>query len=314
MDCPSIHINGLQKMMMDSEYAALAADTDRLKKLLLRQMPEAGQYTTAVAGLSLSRRESDALVRNSFYQPSVALIVQGSKRCILGKDEYCYGEQQCLVVSVDMPSSFFASGATPLQPFLALSLNLDSYLLTRLIVDLPPDLQDAHATCKGVAVMDASPALLNAFLRLTELLEHPQEITFLAPGIIQEIHYRLLTGALGNNLRRYSTLGTQSHQIAHAIAWLRNHYREPLHVETLARQVNMGISTFHRRFKEATSLSPLQYHKRLRLYEAQRLMLTENADAASASLAVGYESPTQFNREYKRMFGEPPRRDVMRRR
>ena len=121
-------------------------------------------------------------------------------------------------------------------------------------------------------------------------------------------------GPLGDKLRRFSRLGTQSNQIAQAIAWLRDNYKEPLHVEMLARMVNMGASTFHRYFKEVTTLSPLQYHKRLSLYEAQRLMLAKGADAAGASLAVGYESPTQFSREYKRMFGEPPRRDIMRRR
>lgn len=300
--------------MTESERTELMKDNGLLKELLLKWMPEPGKYPTAVGGLSMSRRESDEHVENCFYKPSVGLVVQGSKRSIVGSDEYSYGENQCLVVSVDMPSSFFASGATHEHPFLAIALDLDRYLISRLVMKLPTVSDRGNESYKGVAVTDVNLDLLNAFLRLAELLEKPEEVSFLAPVIIQEIHYRLLTGPLGNNLRRFSTLGTQSNQIARAIVWLRDNYKEPLQVETLARRVNMGTSTFHRHFKEVTTLSPLQYHKRLRLYEAQRLMLTEDADAASASLTVGYESPTQFNREYKRMFGEPPRRDVMRRR
>ena len=300
--------------MTESERAALAKDNDLLKELLLRLMPEPGKHATAVDGLFMSRRESDDHVENCFYKPSVGLVVQGSKRSIVGTDEYCYGENQCLVVNVDMPSSFFTSGATRERPFLAISLDLDRYLISRLVMELPAAQHAGSAPYRGVAVTDATPDLLNAFLRLAGLLEKPEEAAFIAPIVIHEIHSRLLLGPLGTMLRRFSTHGTQSNQIARAIAWLRENYREPLQIETLARRVNMGISTFHRHFKEVTSLSPLQYHKRLRLYEAQRLMLAENVDATSAGLAVGYESPTQFNREYKRMFGEPPRRDVMRRR
>ena len=165
---------------------------------------------------------------------------------------------------------------------------------------------------KGLSVADVDPDILHAFLRLVELLEKPEQIPILGPLIVREIHYRLLIGPQGEFLRRLNTLGTQSNQIAQAITWLRDNYREPLQVDKLAQKVNMATSTFHRHFKEVTTLSPLQFHKRLRLYEAKRLMLTESKDASSASLAVGYESPTQFNREYKRLFGEPPHRDVMR--
>lgn len=300
--------------MTESEYAAVARDSGLLKELLLERIPKPGLRATSVEGLFLSRRESDSHIKNCLYKPSVGLVVQGNKRSIVGTREYSYGENQCLVVSVDMPGSFFAVGATHERPFLALSLDLDRHLIARLVMELPAVPEARDEICKGLAVMDASPDLLNAFLRLLRLLQTPEEGAFLAPTIIQEIHYRLLLGPLGGNLRRFSTHGTQSYQIAQAIAWLREHYREQFSVEALARRVNMGTSTFYRHFKKVTSLSPLQYHKCLRLHEAQRLMLTEDANAASAGLAVGYESVTQFNREYKRMFGEPPRRDVRRRR
>ena len=300
--------------MSESEYAELVKNNSELKQLLMKRMQKPGKYATSVEGFFMSRRESDDYVENCFYKPSVGLVVQGNKRSVVGDEEYIYGENQCLVVSVDMPSSFFASGATPEHPFLAVSLDLDSRIISRLVMELPPVSDAESELYKGVAVTSVTPDILNAFLRLTELLDRPEETAFLAPGIIYEIHYRFFMGPLGRNLRRFSTVGTHGNQIAHAVAWLRDNYREPLQVRELARRVNMGTSTFHKYFKEVTTLSPLQYHKRLRLYEAQRLMLMEDADAASAGIAVGYESPTQFNREYKRMFGAPPRRDIMRRR
>lgn len=301
-------------MMTELKYKKLMDDNERLKEILLKWMPKAGKYATSVDNLFISRYESDTHIENCFYKPSVGVVVQGNKRSVVGAEECNYGKNQCLVVSVDMPSSFFTSGATPEYPFLAISLDLDRHLLSRLVMELPAVPDGKEESCKGVMVTDATPELLNAFLRLAELLEKPEELRLLAPLAIQEIYYRLLLGPLGNNLRRFSTAGTQNNQIALAIEWLRNNYRKPLHVEALAHRVNMGTSTFYRYFKEVTSLSPLQYQKCLRLYEAQRLMLMENVDVASAGLAVGYESPMQFNREYKRMFGKPPRRDVMHRR
>lgn len=300
--------------MKEEERAAVAKESGLLKEYLLKLMPIPGKYSTAVEGLSMLRRESGNHVENCFYKPSIGLIVQGRKHSRVGSEEYVYGENQCLLVSVDMPSSFSASEATHEHPFLAVSLDLDRFLIARLAMELPVVPDPGSNTCKGVVVADADFDLVNAFLRLVSLLERRDQVAFLAPAVVQEIHYRLLAGPLGKNLQKFSILGTQGNQIARAVAWLRENYKEPLRVEELARRVSMGTSTFHRHFKQVTTLSPLQYHKRLRLYEAQRLMLMEGADAASAGLSVGYESPTQFSREYKRMFGEPPRRDVMRRR
>ncbi len=300
--------------MTEAERAAVIKESSLLKEYLLKCMPEPGKFSTAIEGLSMLRRESGSHVENCFYKPSIGLIVQGNKHSRVGSEEYTYGENQCLLVSVDMPSSFSSSEASHDRPFLAVSLDLDRFLIARLAMELPAVSDPGSNTCKGVVVADADFDLVNAFLRLVRLLENRDQVAFLAPAVVQEIHYRLLTGPLGKNLQKFSTCGTHSNQIARAVAWLRENYKEPLRVEDLARRVNMGTSTFHRHFKQVTTLSPLQYHKRLRLYEAQRLMLMEDADAASAGLSVGYESPTQFSREYKRMFGEPPRRDVMRRR
>jgi transcriptional regulator GlxA family with amidase domain len=161
-------------------------------------------------------------------------------------------------------------------------------------------------THRGMAVTDVDPYVLDAFLRLAELINDKERQKALAPLIIREIHYRLLTGPLGNQLRLINTIGSRSNQIAQAIAWLKSNYNKPIHINELAKIANMAPSTFNRYFRHLTNLSPLQYQKRLRLYEAQRLMLMENQNVSNAAILVGYESPTQFNREYKRMFGIPP--------
>ena len=213
-----------------------------------------------------------------------------------------------------MPSAFYVVNPRADRPFLAASLDIDPYLLTQLAADVPPPAHAENRQCRGAAIGEAGPDMLDAFLRLMDVLDRPERREVLAPMIIRELHYLLLIGPQGENLRQLHTLGTRGNQIAQAIAWLKGNYRQTLQVDALARRVHMATSTFHRHFKEVTGLSPLQYHKRLRLYEAQRLMLTEDHTASSASLAVGYESGTQFNREYKRLFGEPPHRDMAQRR
>lgn len=287
---------------------------DRLKDMVMRRMPDPGYMQTEIPGLSMSRRLAHDVLENSLYHPCIGVMLQGRKKSVIGTEEYVYGEGQCLVVGVDVPSSFYVMDGTEEAPFLCLSLEVDKFLLARLAAEVPPAPGTAaEGGMRGVSVADVDISVLDAFLRLTELLDRQEQIPVLvAPMIIREIYYRMLIGPQGEFLRRFHTLGSQSMQIAQAVTWLRDNYRSPLQVEELARRVNMATSTFHRHFKEVTSLSPLQFHKRLRLFEAQRLMLSERVDAASAGLAVGYESPTQFNREYKRLFGEPPHRNITR--
>jgi AraC-like DNA-binding protein len=251
-------------------------------------------------------------IPNCVYRPLVAVVIQGSKRSVIGSEEYRYGENHCLVVGVDIPSANHVIVASPEQPFLAVALDLNKFLITQLAAEIPPSAWPGNDSYRGMAVAEVDPHVLDAFLRLVELLEKPEQIPVLAPMIIREIHYRLLIGPQGERLRMMNTLGTQGNQIARTITWLRDNYKEPLQVDELARNANMAASTFHRHFRQVTTLSPLQFQKRLRLYEAQRLMLVENQDATIAALAVGYESSTQFNREYKRLFGEPPHRHLTR--
>jgi AraC-like DNA-binding protein len=298
--------------MEQNDRVSLERANHLLKDKLLRLMQKPGLYPTAIKGLQIARHHDAKEIQNCIYKPLVAVIVQGSKCSVIGSEVYQYGENHCLVVGVDMPSANHSIVATPEQPFLAVALDLDKYLITQMAAEIPPSLRPGNSPYKGMAVAEVDPEVMDAFLRLVELLDKPEQIPVLAPMIIREIHYRLLIGPQGERLRMVNTLGSQSNQIAGTISWLKDNYREPLQVDELAKKANMATSTFHRHFRQVTTLSPLQFQKCLRLYEAQRLMLVENEDAALAALAVGYESLTQFNREYKRMFGEPPHRHVNR--
>jgi AraC-like DNA-binding protein len=238
-------------------------------------------------------------------------MVQGSKQVFFGSEEFIYRENQCLVTGLDLPAVISLVKASPAKPGLAISLALDTHIITDLLAAIPPPKIESGTETedfvqRGMAVTDVAPSVLDAFLRLAGLINDTEGQKVLAPLIIREIHYRLLMGPLGNQLRLINTIGSKSNQIARAITWLKTNYNKPVNINELAQMTNMASSTFNRYFRQLTNISPLQYQKRLRLYEAQRLMLMENQNAGNAALLVGYESPTQFNREYKRMFGEPP--------
>ena len=284
----------------------------RLKEQLLERMEGPGDYPTAIEGLTLLRRDDAGHCGKCFDRPLAAFIVQGRKRTFCGAHEYYYRECQYLVSGVDMPSSFTAALPAPDRPFLSLFFYLDRALLTELSLDMAVTASHDQGELPGAAVADADVELLDGVSRLVGLLDKPDQLSVRAPLLMRELHYLLLLGPYGGALRRLNTLGSQNNQVVQAIDWLRRNVAQPVRLDTLARRVNMSTSTLHRHFKSLTGLSPLQYIKQLRLHEARRLMLTQNERASSAALAVGYESVTQFNREYKRLFGEPPHRDVAR--
>lgn len=298
--------------MSSNQRAELLRINDCIKEILLCHMPGPGSCDSPIPGLVLCKLEACHLTTTCLGKPSASIIVQGEKIAMLGDRELHYGEGQCLVTGIDMPNAFRVLQASHEHPFLAMSLELDRSLTGQMVKELHDATPPVPCPDSGVSLGTSSPELLDAFLRLARLLDTPERIPILASLIIREIHYLLLIGPQGAGLRQLNTHGTQAHSIARATDWLRENYRKPLLVSHLARQVNMGTSTFHRHFKAVTGMSPLQYHKRLRLYEAQRLMLAGEMDAGSAGLAVGYESTAQFNREYKRLFGEPPLRDLKR--
>jgi AraC-like DNA-binding protein len=268
-------------------------------------------FITPISTLALFRKTAPSQPTSCMYDPSVALIVQGAKRVLLGEDTYHYDACRFLVTSVDLPAVGEIIEASREKPFLVLIMKLDQRMVTELIVEggLPP--LRAEPTGRGMAVGHATLPLLQAFQRLIDLLDEPDDIPVLAPLIQREILYRLLMSDQGSRLWQIASVGSQSHRIARAIDWLKAHAAEPLRVEDLAASVQMSASTFHHHFRALTAMSPLQFQKWLRLNEARRLMLTEHLDAATAAFRVGYESPSQFGREYHRLFGAPPLRDII---
>lgn len=285
-----------------------------LKRKLLHDLETPGIVSTAIAGLHLVRREDGGTAENCFEKPLVGLVVQGTKHSSMGGREYIYTENQSIVAGVDMPISSRVMDPTHEHPFLFLYLYLDRGLLSSLTLEMWQGAADIPATDTSVSIADADADVLEMFLRLLTLQDKPEQLPLRAPMMLRELHYLLLIGPHGSMLRQLSTPGTRNNQVVRAIGWIRENYKTPMRVETLARQVNMSAANLHRHFKLLTGLSPLQYQKQLRLHEARRLMLVENERVSSAALSVGYESVTQFNREYKRTFGEPPLRDVNRRR
>ncbi len=283
---------------------------DALGRSIARLTDKRDQPMTAIPGLSLYRRDAPTQPMSFMYEPCICLMAQGAKRVLLGDETYVYDPQHYLITSVDLPTVVQVIKASRENPYLGLIMKIDQREMSQLMVDshLPPP--HPQQSSRGMATGEVTLSLLTAFQRLIDLLAEPMDIPILAPIIQREIFYRLLVGDQGARLRQMASTGSQSQQIARAIDWLKGNFTRPLRVNNLAAQVNMSISTFHYHFKAVTGMSPLQYQKWLRLNEARRLLLTENQDATTAAFQVGYESPSQFSREYSRLFGAPPLRDI----
>ncbi len=296
----------MREIVRTSVRDALAA----LGKSIARWTEQGEQHITAVPGLSLFRREEPTEPISGMYEPSVCLVAQGAKRVLLGDDTYVYDAHHYLITSVHLPTVVQIIEASREKPYLGLRLKLDQREISQLMADsnLPPP--RTQQSSRGMATGEVTLPLLTAFLRLIDLLAEQQGIPILGPIIQREITYRLLVGDQGARLRQIASAGSQSHQIARTIDWLKGNFSQPLRIDDLAAQARMSTSTFHHHFRSMTALSPLQFLKQLRLQEARRLMLTERMDAATAAFQVGYESPSQFSREYNRMFGAPPLRDI----
>lgn len=285
-----------------------------IKEKLLSCLPTPAIRPTAIEGLHLVRREDMGTPERCFEKPLIGLVIQGAKHSLIGGKEYVYTENQSIVAGVDMPISSYVINPSPEKPFLFLYLYLDKQVLSSLALEIRQDYPDASEAGASVSIADTDADILEMFLRLLALHEKPEQIPLRAPMMVRELHYLLLISPHGKLLRQLNTPGTPNNQVLRAINWIRENYKHPIRIESLAREVNMSPSNLHRSFKLLTGFSPLQYQKQLRLYEAQRLMFLQNERVSSAALSVGYESVTQFNREYKRVFGEPPLRDINRRR
>lgn len=282
----------------------------RLAQKLAQHAVHVGENVTAVTGLLLFRRTSPTPCYCGAYEPSFNLFAQGRKRIKLGENVYDCAGSSFLVSSIDVPVESQIVEASEEVPLLSLLLRLDMAVVREILMheDLR-ELANAPNT-SGLAVGESSIELLEVCSRLIDLLNRPQDIPFISGLIQQEIIYRLLCSPQGRRLRSIATTGDLSNRTAKAISWLKENFNKPLHIDELARIARVGVSTLHHQFRALTSMSPLQYQKTLRLHAARKRMLIGSLDATSAAYEVGYESVSQFNREYSRLFGQPPMRDV----
>lgn len=286
-----------------------------LASLIGRNIAADGMRATGIPRLFLMRASQITEPMPTVYDPALCIVVQGRKQAMLADEVYVYGPEQFLVVSVDLPVVGQVIEATPAEPYLCLKLNLDTGQLSALMMELGQGMtrnQQAERLRLGLSVSPVDPALLDAVVRLARLLETPKDIPVLAPLVEREILYRLLSGEYGDRLRQIATADSRMVAVNRAISWLKRNFASPFRIEIVAREARMSPSALHHSFKSVTAMSPLQYQKQLRLQEARRLMLGQALDAATAGHSVGYESPSQFSREYSRLFGAPPSRDIAR--
>lgn len=294
-------------------YAAdIASSTARLAAAIARVARNDGDHVTALPPLSLHRRSGPTKPLHCVYGLGLGVVAQGSKQVLLGEAVIDYAPGQSMLTTIDAPVIAHVARADAQQPFLGLFLSLDPHMLTQLAAGMDGIRRPDERTRRAISVEALDVPLLDALVRLVDLLDEPALLPSLAPLVQQELCIRLLRGPHGAHLQALVATGSPSQQIARAVAWLKLHFREPLQVEDLATRAHMSATTFRQHFRAITGTSPLQFQKQLRLQEARQLMLHEHVDASHASHRVGYESASQFSREYARLFGEPPQRDVRR--
>ncbi len=295
------------------EFSEREPQPSELAALIEKLTGEDGTHSTVVPALNLYRSSVSLEPIHAVYKPSLCLIARGSKQVMLGEDVYLYDPTHFLLVAVDLPVTSQVAEATPQEPYLSLSLDIDPRQISALVAELGlPEAPAPLPVERGIGVGCVDTLLRDALVRLLRLLDTPQHLPVLAPLIQREILYLVLASDQGAALRRIAFAGSEMDGIVKALHRLKHCFAEPLRVEDLARESHMSVSVFHQHFKAVTAMTPLQYQKRLRLQEARRLMLGDAVDAATAGFQVEYESPSQFSREYHRLFGEAPRRDITR--
>jgi AraC-like DNA-binding protein len=296
-----------------------STDTAALATLLARHAPRDGLWETAFPRLWTIRFSAPGGEFAHAVQPaSLCLILQGAKEVLLGEERYVYDAARFMVFTTDLPISARVIEATPERPYLCLRFDFDPEEVSELVarsgapkMAAPPSGDD---TGRGVFVSAMTPDMLDAAGRLLRLLDHPEDQAALAPMAMRELVYRVLRSEQGERLAQVARTDSQTQRVHRAIRWLKAHYAQPLRIESLAKEAHMSASSLHHHFRALTSMSPLQYQKQLRLQEARRLLIAEGLEVARAGHAVGYESPSQFSREYSRLYGAPPSRDAAKRR
>jgi len=292
--------------------AVIGNQTGTLANTVIQFARNDGDFETAIAGLSLHRRHRPTMPLHCIYGLGLGLTLQGRKQVVVGDEVVTYSPGQSMVTSVDLPVVSNVIQASVAQPFLGMMLTFDSSTVLQIAERLHLSQRIKDDGFKPVTVNDLDAGVLCALERLVALLDEPELIDAIAPLVKEEIIIRLLLGAHGPQMLHIVSVGSPRQHIAKAIAWLKQNFRQTLRMDDLAATAHMSPSTFRQHFRSVTGMSPLQYQKQLRLQAARHLMLTENVDASSASGLVGYESSSQFSREYSRLFGEPPQRDIKR--
>lgn len=280
-------------------------DFDDIRAIALRH---AGRHNASMPRLHIYRIDNPTDAAGLVYEPVVSLVLQGRKRTFIGDGVLEYGAGECMVVAAELTAMGQVCQASSDEPYLALNLYLDPAVISAILLDMNGLVEPAMSS--GFGVSKASAALLEAWRRYASLLDSPDEIRVMASHLEHELMFRLLMGPQGALLRQIAGADTRLSHIRRAMAWIRQHYADHLSVDAMAAVAGMSVSVFHRRFKDVTGVSPLQYQKHVRLHEARRRLVTERTEAAIVAYAVGYESASQFSREYKRLFGAPPRRDA----
>jgi AraC-like DNA-binding protein len=278
--------------------------------LIARNTAGDGIFSTAIQRLTLIQSSRPTLPMPNVYEPALCLVAQGRKQAMLNGRTFTYDPARYLIVSVELPILGRVVDASPEEPYLCLTLNFDPVALSELVMQIPAP--EGSAPPLGMTLCEASPPLLDAAIRLLRLLDDGAAAPVLAPLAEREILFRLLCGPYGSTLRQIASAQGRVASVSRAIGWIKQHFAEPFSIDRLAGAVGMSASSLHEHFKSVTAMSPLQYQKQLRLQEARRLMLGGAIDAATAAFRVGYESPSQFSREYRRLFGDPPARDISR--
>jgi len=269
-----------------------------------------GLFTTEIDALTLMRSSCETLPRHLIYTPALCIVVQGAKQVMLGDATFHYGEMQSLIVSVELPMLGRVTRASINEPFLGITLGFDVSLLREVMAQLGPLPKSTGNGGLAVFVDDLDGPVADGVTRLIHLLGTPRAIPILSPSIMRELSFWLLTGRHGSEFAKLALPDSNTRRMADAIHLLREEFAQPLPVPQLAAAARMSVSSFHQHFKTLTAMTPLQYQKQLRLLEARRVMLAEAVSVTNAAYHVGYESPSQFSREYARMFGAPPKRDV----
>jgi AraC-like DNA-binding protein len=286
------------------------SNKEELVERIARALPKDGTLDP-FPGFRLARSSRPTAPVQAVYEPAFCFVAQGGKQALLGEEVFRYDPGHYLIFTVDLPLVFQVEEASKERPYLGFRLNLDPSLVASIMMESGIEIKKGDASAKALDVGPTDANLLDAVVRLVRLLDSPFEGKVLAPLITREIVFRLLMGGQKARLGHLMALARDAGRISKAIGHLRENFDRQLKMENIARELGMSLSGFHHHFKSVTAMSPLQFQKQIRLQEARRLMLGEDLDAASAGFRVGYDDPAYFSRDYKKLFGAPPQRDII---